>query len=370
MLSRSLLKVFCPFLFALILTLSVSSMSAGQTPAYASTEAIISPPVHPDTPVKTGEYQEDFSTITLQGSEFYPLKPVIGQADDDPKQSFKRERWQLMWRPADPLDLYICKPRGVTKPPVIIYLYGYPTDTDRYKDDGWCSTTTANGFAAVGFLSANTGARLEMQAAGTTFFSDLQNSLGASVHDVQMILDYLATRGDLDMNHIGMFGQGTGASIAILASAADSRIKALDLLTPWGNWPEFFATSPSVSKEKKAKFTSPEYLAKVANLDPVKWLPQIQATSLRMQDVRASGPMTAALLDSLEAAAPQMALINEYGDPAAFASHFAPGNLPLWLQDRLKPDAKPLPTEKAERIHVYAAEAPTNPLPRVDLPKN
>jgi acetyl esterase/lipase len=70
------------------------------------------------------------------------------------------------------------------------------------------------------------------------FVSELQEALATSTHDVQMVLNYLAKRGDLDMSRIGMFGQGSGGAIAILSAAADSRIVALDVLDPWGDWPD------------------------------------------------------------------------------------------------------------------------------------
>ncbi len=314
------------------------------------------------------EYTEDFSVLMLKGSRFFPLPPALGQIDDYPQNSFIRERWQLGWRPADPIDLFLCKPRGVAKPPVVLFLYSSPGTTDRFKSDDWCSAVTAQGFAGAGFLSANTGHRLEMKSPVTTFFTDFQESLGATVHDVQMILDYLTTRGDLDMNRVGMFGQGSGGSIAILASAADARIKAIEVVTPWGDWPEFFATSRFISKDHRAKFTSSEFLAKVANLDPQNWLPKVQARSLRIQNVRNSGPMPDALQERLEAAAPETALIDQYGDPAALVPRS--GTLFPWLWAQLQPDAKPQAVlEKSERVHFYPAKD-VNPLPPVVMPKN
>jgi cephalosporin-C deacetylase-like acetyl esterase len=50
------------------------------------------------------------------------------------------------------------------------------------------------------------------------FFSKLQESLG-----------------NLDMSRVVMCGQGPGASIAILASAVDPRIKVLDALLGWSS---------------------------------------------------------------------------------------------------------------------------------------
>jgi hypothetical protein len=313
-------------------------------------------------------YREDFTSLSLKGSRFFPIEPALGQFDDDKKFPFTRERWQLDWRPADPLDVYICKPRGVQKAPVILYLYTSPSTTDRFKSDDWCGTVTANGFAAVGFLSAYTGHRLEMRSPTATFFTTFQESIAASVHDVQLILDFLSTRKDLDMSRVGMYGQGSGGSIAILASAVDPRIKALDVLTPWGDWPNFFTQTRLIAEDQRAKFSAPEFLAGIACLEPLKWLPKVQAKGLRIQDVRKSGPMPDASQKRFEEAAPQKAVINEYGDPAALVPHASGGALFEWLHLQLQPDTKSqLALDESERIHFYPALG-ENPLPPLGPP--
>jgi len=356
-------------LCAVFLSSSIPWISAQELPTKRDSDA---PPAAKTTPTsKTGDdYHEDFSSIFLRGSTFFPLPPALGQVDDSPRFSFVRERWQLMWRPADPIDLFICKPKGVTKPPVIFFLYTSPGTTDRFKSDDWCGTTTASGFAAVGFVSAYTGHRLEMRAPTATFFTDFQESLGATVHDVQLILDYLATRGDLDMNRVGMYGQGSGGTIAILASAADARIKALDVLTPWGDWPSFFSESRFIGKDARAKYASPEFLSRVASLEPLEWLPKVKAKSVRMQNVRKSGPMPDRLQERLEAAAPPIASINQYGDPGALVPRAAGGALFDWLRAQLQPETKPqVAVDKSERIHFYPAEN-ENPLPPLGPPNH
>jgi hypothetical protein len=310
------------------------------------------------------DYREDFSTLTLKGSAFFPLTPVLGQTDDDPKMPFIRERWQMMWRPADSFDLYVCKPRGISgKLPVILYLYTYPGSTDRFKSDDWCMTMTSEGFAAIGFLSAYTGARLEMRSPIATFFTDFQESLASTVHDIPFILDYLATRDDLDMTRVGMYGQGSGGTIAILASSVDKRIRAINVLTPWGDWPNFFSQTRYVAADKRAKFMAPEFQTKIAPFDPVKVLPKVQARSVRIDDVRKSGPMPDSSQEHLEAAAPSTAIINQYGDPAALVPHASAGEQFAWLKTELQSKAKPkVSLVKGERIHFYPP-ANVNPLP-------
>jgi len=83
------------------------------------------------------------------------------------------------------------------------------------------------------------------------FISELQESLAASAHDVQMVLDYLATRIDLEMSRVGMFTQGSGASIGILTSAVDPRIKVLDALDPWATGQPGWQPLPSCQRKSE-----------------------------------------------------------------------------------------------------------------------
>ena len=183
----------------------------------------------------------------------------------------------MKWRPGDPIDLWIILPKGVMKPPAVLYLYGDDQDTDRFKLDGWAARVTSGGVGAVGFVSALSGHRFHDRPMKQWFVSELQESIGSTVHDAKLILDYLAQRGDIDMDRIGMFGEGSGGTIAILAAAADPRIKAVDALEPWGDWPDFLAKSSRVQDDpERAEYVKLEFLKKVAPLDPVKWLPDLK----------------------------------------------------------------------------------------------
>src|SRR5207253_8526573 len=104
------------------------------------------------------------------------------------------------------------------------------------------------------------------------FVSELQEALAKSAHDVQMVLNYLAERGDVDMNNVGIFGVGAGATIAVGAASADSRIKAIDLDDPWGNWPVWMAKSDVIPEEERSHYTKPDFLQKISSFDPVSLL--------------------------------------------------------------------------------------------------
>ena len=209
-----------------------------------------SPPVAQPTDTRFQGVQEDWTSPALTGSHLLPVRP-LEFINDYP--GYTQELLQVQWRSGDPIDLYVMKPKGVKKPPVILYLYGYPTDTDIFKRDDYQELVTRNGVAAVGFVSALTGHRYHDRPLKQWFLSELQECLATSAHDVQMVVNYLAARGDLDMERVGMFAQGSGASIAILASAADPRIKVLDVLDPWGDWPTWMATSAPSCRRRRSR---------------------------------------------------------------------------------------------------------------------
>jgi hypothetical protein len=288
---------------------------------------------------------------------------VLGERDDKPGMPFVRERWHLLWRPGDPIDVYVVKPRDVEKPPVVLYLYSFPQDTDRFKQDYWCGQTTSGGFAAVGFVSALTGHRLENRALKDDFFNQLPESLGASVHDVEMILNYLASRNDLDMSRVGMLGQGSGGSIAILASSVDPRIKALDVLTPWGDWPIFIAKSTFIPSQDRLDINKPEFLNKVVSLEPMQSLSKVKAQSVRVQDVRRDGHMPDEAQEAMESAVPRTAELDQFGDGAAFVPTAANGKLLEWIKNQLQRDSKSqVALDGSRRVHFYPAKGETNPL--------
>ncbi len=300
-----------------------------------------SPPIADPADTRFQGVKEDWTSPALGTSNLKPAQPLVGYVNDNP--GYTIELLQVQWRFGDPLDLYVMKPKGVKKPPVILYLYGYPAGTDRFKDEGFQNAVTKDGFAAVGFVSALTGHRYHDRPMREWFISELQECLATSAHDVQMVLDYLATRDDLDMTRIGMFTQGSGASIGILTSAVDPRIKVLDALDPWGDWPVWMATSPFVPEDERAEYVKPEFLKKAAILDPVEWLPKIQAKKFRLQDAIFEPNTPKAAKEKLRAAVPSSATLLIYKTPEEFNAVVRGKKDLEWIQQELRslPDTYP-----------------------------
>ncbi|HVO59631.1 MAG TPA: hypothetical protein VMT53_01780 [Terriglobales bacterium] len=325
---KTLCKFFCLVLVVLssvlLLTLPLQRAQA-QLPA--------SPPIADLRDTRFKGVSEDWTTPALSSSHLRTVPPIVAYIND--YGTYTVELTQVQWRFGDPLDLYVMKPKGVAKPPVVLYLYGFPADTDRFKDETFQKAVTKDGFAAVGFVSALTGHRYHDRPMREWFISELQECLATSAHDVQMVLNYLQTRGDLDMDHVGMYAQGSGASIAILASAVDPRIRALDLTDPWGDWPTWMAKSTFVPEEERANYVKPEFLKKVAVLEPVEWLPKVQARSIRLQDATFETNTPPSSKEKLRAAVPPRGTVVLYKTPEAFGSVVRDHKELVWIQQEL-----------------------------------
>lgn len=323
---HSLLR-FCPSL-ALAAVIFAANIAAHAQ--YQEASAPIANPL--DT--RFANVKEDFNLPGLQSSSLKPVPPLVGYINE--YSTYTVELLQVQWRWGDPLDLYVLKPKGVKNPPVILYLYGYPSDTDSFKNEAWQRAVTKDGFAAVGFVSALTGHRYHDRPMKEWFVSELQECLAVSAHDVQMVLNYLGTRGDLDMHRIGMFGEGSGATIAVLASAADSRIQVLDAVNPWGDWQEWMAKSPIVPENERPAYMKPEYLKKAAMLDPVEWLPRVQAKNFRLQDAVFDGSTPPAAKEKLRASVPLYTTVVLYKTPAEFNAIVNRNKVMEWMHRELR----------------------------------
>ena len=308
--------------------------------------------------------QEDWSSLAIGTSHLDPEAPFVVENYDG--YSYTRSLVRLKWRPGDPLDVYVLLPKDVKNPPAVLYLYSYKDDTDRFRDERWCRSVTAQGFAAIGFVSALSGHRFHDRPMRQWFVSELQESIGSTVHDVKFILDYLAERGDIDMKRIGMFGQSSGGTIAILAAAADRRIRVVDALDPWGDWPVWLKDSwvPKVDPDHE-QYTSPEFLSRVAPLDPVKWLPTLKTQKIRIQQVMDNDATPEESKDALKKAAPKQAQIVRWDHAGQFMEASRGPGLFSWTKTQLKslPSSKPAPRSsiatRATTLGVAGNNAPT-----------
>lgn len=278
-----------------------------------------------------------------------PRPSFLVETDEQP--DFVREYVRLQWRPDDEIDLLVMRPKTKEKVPVILYLYSYPSETDRFRDDGWCVRATKDGYAAVGFVSALTGHRYHTRPMKEWFVSELQESLGSTVHDVQLILNYLADRGDMDLNRAGMFGQGSGGAIAILAAQVDARIKAVDVLDPWGDWPDWLKESPLVPEAERPRYVKEDFLKTVGGLDPINSLPNLKAQAVRVQQTLTETVTPKSAKERIGAAVsadPKKVEFVRYANVEEHRKAWQVSGLSGWIKKQLQPLAKTETTSSPE----------------------
>jgi hypothetical protein len=162
----------------------------------------------------------------------------------------------------------------------------------------------------------------------------------------------------VDMDRVGMFGDGSGASIAILAAAVDPRIKTLDLLDPWGDWPDWVAKSALIPEKERSDFLKPEWLAGVAPLDPVKWLPELKQRNVRIQTIATVTVTPEDAKRKLEAAAPPSVEIVHYSDSPAFKNTMASGIGFDWIKEHVRPGPTRQPQANGDLQSPSAAAKP------------
>jgi hypothetical protein len=278
---------------------------------------------------------EDWNKLPLSESGLNQSRYVAVVEGHTEMGTYTREQIRVQWRLADPIDLYVVLPHGVKNPPAILYLYDYRFGTDRFRDEGWCTRVTRGGVAAIGLASALSIERRNNRPMKEWFVSELPEALGTSTHDVQMVLNYLASRGDIDMHRIGMLGQGSGGAIAALATAVDKRITAADLLDPWGDWPNWLEHSKQIPEDERSRYLTPKFLQSVSGMDPVQALRSLSGARIRVQQVMDDQITPREAKDTIAAAVHSPEVLRQFKDSEEHAAEWQRSGLTAWLREQL-----------------------------------
>jgi len=150
------------------------------------------------------------------------------------------------------------------------------------------------------------------------------------------------------MSRVGMFATGSGASIAILAAAADSRIRAIDLLNPWGDWPDWLAQSAIIPEAERPNYLKPDFLNKVAPLDPVKFLPQLKSQEVRIERLNDDKVTPEAAEEKIEAAAGSTVKVIHYDNAQRFYGAAGGGRVFQWVKAQLHPAEEAKPADRLQ----------------------
>jgi hypothetical protein len=96
------------------------------------------------------------------------------------------------------------------------------------------------------------------------------------------------------------------------------------------------ATSPFVPEDERAEYVKPEFLKKAAALDPMGWLPKIQAAKFRLQDAIFEPNTPKVAKEKIRAAVPPGAAVVIYQTPEEFNPVIRGEKDLVWIQDQLR----------------------------------
>jgi dienelactone hydrolase len=298
-------------------------------------------PTASKTPLVTTQdevaFKEDWTTLSLAKSGL-PDEYAGGivQTQGTEPGECTMESMRVQWRPSDPIDLYVIRPIGLSHPAVSILLLNYTFDSAVFRDRYWCGQAKQNHLAIVGFGSAFSPQRFHSPRPMRQWFvSEFQEALSTSVHDVEMVLNYLDKKKEFDMKRVGIYGQGSGGAVAILSAAADPRITAIDVTDPWGDWPDWIKGSKQIPEMERAGYLKPEFLQKISGMDPVEYLPKLTVTSLRVQQVMNDPVTPQDAKEKIAAAAPDKRDVVRYADKQAQHKAVSLDGITWWLSQRL-----------------------------------
>jgi hypothetical protein len=95
------------------------------------------------------------------------------------------------------------------------------------------------------------------------------------------------------------------------------------------------ATSPFVPEDERPEYVKPEFLSKVAGLEPLEWLPKIQAKQFRLDDEIFDTNTPKVAQEKLRGAAPAGTTVELYRNREEFKAAFQEGQNLKWIQGKL-----------------------------------
>jgi dienelactone hydrolase len=119
------------------------------------------------------------------------------------------------------------------------------------------------------------------------------------VRDLRRALDVLAAQPGIDRRRFAYVGHDFGAMYGTIAAASDPRVTHFVFMAGTASFSDWFLYGPKLEGEAREKF-----IAELAPLDPVKWVPKLRGPVL-MQFADNDEHVSAARREQLAAAAPK-----------------------------------------------------------------
>ena len=159
---------------------------------------------------------------------------------------YRRQRIEFDSQPGERVPAIMTLPVEATEPvPVLILLHGSHQEKEFVEDI--CTPFNEAGFAMVCFDQHMRGER-KVRGSVLKTMKAFRDRCYKTVHDTRRLIDYLATRKDIDSNRVYLIGASYGAITGTVVVAQEKRIRAAALVVGGGNF-RLLANAPEVRKE-------------------------------------------------------------------------------------------------------------------------
>jgi dienelactone hydrolase len=148
------------------------------------------------------------------------------------------------------------------------------------------------------------------------------------VRDLRRALDVLAAQPGIDRTRLAFVGHDFGAMYGALAAVVDPRVTHFVFMAGTASFSDWFLYGPKLEGDAREKF-----IAELAPLDPVKWVPRLRGPVL-MQFAADDEHVSTARREQLAAAAPKDTEVRVYKAGHELSGEATRDRL-AWLRQKL-----------------------------------
>lgn len=267
---------------------------------------------------------------------FYDYDPTLALNPDvkelpekSEKQAELRTRYHLAYDSAHDqrVTAIFAIPKKFKPPyPAVILLAGSGghKDTDYIRISADMMATL--GYATISIDAQYHGERSRPDRSGDIHMPDsvtMRDAWVQTVIDLRRAVDYLESRGDIDMKKIGYFGFSQGAMIGGTFIGIDSRISMACLAVPGGGFLEWSKTRPDIKPDKAGLIATT-----AAITDPIHYIGRFSPRPLLILSAKRDELIPKSATDAIFSAAREPKEIKWYD-----ATHVLTAAAPLVMRD-------------------------------------
>ena len=136
-----------------------------------------------------------------------------------------------------------------------------------------------------------------------------------------------------------------------MAASADSRIKAVDLIDPWGDWPKWMQMSEVVPEDERSTYLKEDFLKNIAPFDPVAVLPSLTTSHVRLVQFGQGSVTPTASQKRIAAALPANGEREQFATFAEFEGGKDTHRALQWIKSHINPSRTSMQSASQNTVH-------------------